>query len=160
MVGAGRPCGEELRMDIGGYQGLKVWQKAVDLSEEVGRLVDRLPKREQYNLVDQLLRASDSVSSNIAEGNGKRTPKDHLGFLYNAKGSNFEVQSELRLCVRKGYLSEQEIKKAINISISVHKLLAGLIRSVEMEEEKLEEEKRRKQAERRSRQAEKRRDKR
>ena len=56
-------------MAVSGYQGLRVWQKAVDLSEEVGKQVKKLPRDERFELSSQLRRAADSISSNIAEGN-------------------------------------------------------------------------------------------
>ena len=124
-------------MGFGGCQGLRVWNKAVDLSDEVGRLVRRLPSDERFELSSQLRRAADSISSNIAEGSGRSSIKDDINFLHNAKGSNLEVQTQLRLCVRHGYLSEQDIRKAVNLSISVHKLLVGQIESLKRKDEEV-----------------------
>lgn len=114
-------------MSIGGYEGLTVYNKAIELSEEVGVLVRRLPKYEKFELGSQLRRAADSISSNISEGNGRSTIKDYISFLYNAKGSTQEVQTQLHLCVAHGYLTEAEIRKARNLSISVRMKLIGLI---------------------------------
>lgn len=79
--------------------------------------------------------AADSISSNIAEGNSRSTTKGYISFLYNAQGSNSEVQTQLQLCVVHRYLTEEDIKKAKNISISIHKKLDGLIASLKRKEE-------------------------
>lgn len=115
--------------------GLEVWRKAVALSNEVGRLARKLPQYELFELASQLRRAADSISSNIAEGKGRSSIKDYINFLHNAKGSNFEVQTQLRLCVGHGYLHEAEIRKAMNPSVSVYILLSKLIASLEKKDE-------------------------
>ncbi len=69
------------------YKELTVWQKSMDLVEEVYRLLKLLPREEQYALSDQLRRAAVSVPSNIAEGYGRHAAKDYLRFLNIARGS-------------------------------------------------------------------------
>lgn len=122
-------------MDVQGYEGLEVYQKAVELSEEVGVLAAKLPKYEQFELASQIRSAADSISSNISEGSGRSSIRDYINFLYNAKGSTQEVQTQLRLCVVHGYLTDDEVKKARNLAISVRKKLIGLIASLKRKDE-------------------------
>ena len=128
-------------MDVSGYEGLVVWNKAVELSKEVGLLTAKLPRHEQYKLASQLRSAADSISSNISEGSGRSSIRDYMNFLHNAKGSTLEVQTQLRLCVEHGYLTKDDIKKAKNLTISVRKKLIGLIGALKEKEEKEREEK-------------------
>lgn len=65
-------------MDLAGYEGLVVYRKSIELSEEVGLLAAKLPKYEQFELASQLRSAADSISSNISEGNGRSTIKDYI----------------------------------------------------------------------------------
>lgn len=137
-------------MGIPGYEGLEVYQKAVELATEVGRLADRLPKYEQYGLASQIRDASKSIASNISEGSGRSSLRDYINFLYNAKGSTQEVQTQLRLCVEHGYLSNEDIHKAKNLAISVRKKLIGQIASLKRKDEEQRaavKEKKRKQKE-------------
>jgi four helix bundle protein len=72
------------------YQDLKVWQKAIDLTAEIYRLVKCLPRDEQYALSDQMRRAAVSVPSNIAEGRGRGTNKEFVHYLLMSRGSLWE----------------------------------------------------------------------
>lgn len=85
-------------MQTSDYKRLKVWQKAMDLKEEVYRLVRLLPREETYALSDQLRRAVVSMLSNIAEGHGRGSDKEFVKFLTIARGSLFEVETQLLIC--------------------------------------------------------------
>ena len=88
-----------------GYRKLIVWQKAMDLTEKVYALIRSFPADEKYALADQLRRSVISVSSNIAEGAGRASNKDYAHFLAIARGSLYEVLSQLDAAERLGYLS-------------------------------------------------------
>ena len=88
-----------------GYRKLIVWHKAMDLTEKVYALIRSLPADEKYALADQLRRSVISISSNIAEGAGRATNKDYAHFLAIARGSLYEVLSQLDAAERLGYLS-------------------------------------------------------
>ena len=77
-----------------GYQTLKVWQKAMALSKLVYALTDRFPKKETYNLIDQMNRAAISVCSNLAEGSRKihKAEKRHYYTIAYASASELETQ--------------------------------------------------------------------
>ena len=69
------------------YKELIVWQKAMDLTDEVYKLAQRLPKEEIYGLANQMRRAAVSIPSNIAEGQGRKTNNEFCNFLSIANGS-------------------------------------------------------------------------
>lgn len=109
------------------YKDFIVWQKAIDLSVEVYRLVKLLPKTETYALSDQMRRAVVSIPSNIAEGQGRSSAKDFANFLGIARGSQKELETQLYICTKIGYLSEEEASTALNLCEEVGKMLNALI---------------------------------
>ena len=112
------------------YRELVVWQKAMDLAEEVYRIVRLFPKEEQFSLSDQLRRAAVSVPSNIAEGYGRKAAKEYARFLNIARGSNNEVETQLLLSIRFGYVTEQTIKNAMQLSDEIGKMLTALTKKL------------------------------
>ena len=113
-------------MPVRNFQELTVWQKAMDLVEEVYRLVRLLPPEERYALSDQMRRAAVSVPSNIAEGQQRRSSKEFLQFLYVAKGSNAELVTQLLICQRLQYLTAAQIKTAMDLSDEIGRMLTVL----------------------------------
>ena len=109
------------------YKDLTVWQKAMDLTEEVYRLVKNLPKEEIYALSDQIRRAVVSVPSNIAEGQGRESKNEFRSFLSVAKGSLSELETQLLICVRLKYFTEADIKIALSLSNEIDRMLTTLI---------------------------------
>ena len=112
------------------YKELIVWQKAMDLVEEIYRLVKLLPKEEQYALSDQLRRAAVSIPSNIAEGYGRSQGREYVRFLNIARGSKNEVETQLLICVRLGYVPEGKINQAMQMCDEVGKILNKIIKSL------------------------------
>ena len=94
------------------YRDLIVWQKAMDLVEEVYKLVKHLPKGELYVLSDQLLRAVVSIPSKIAEGYGRNSTKKYARYLNIARGSKHEVEPQLLICTRLNFMKDSEIQGA------------------------------------------------
>lgn len=80
---------------INSFRDMDVWQKAHNLSVEVFRLTNPLPRSEDYALTSQLRRSSNSISANIAEGFGRTTKKDKNYFYTVARGSAYETQNHL-----------------------------------------------------------------
>ncbi len=103
---------------------------AMDIAVRVYELTEAFPKREQYGLAQQLRRASVSISSNIAEGYGRKTHKQTFHFLENALGSAFEVETQLELATRLGFLDSQAAAILGEIK-SIGKGLDSLMRYVE-----------------------------
>ena len=114
-------------MPINDYKDFKVWQKAMDLVVEVYQVTKLLPKYETYGLADQMRRAVVSIPSNIAEGQGRHSTVEFIRFLNIARGSYSEIDTQLMICVRLGYIEESDIEKALNLSNEVGKMLSALI---------------------------------
>lgn len=112
------------------YRDLIVWQKAMQLTIDVYNLIRQLPLEEKYALSDQMRRSALSIPSNIAEGNARESTRDTNHFLYIAQGSRAELETQLELCLRIGYLSESQIKEPLDLSNEVGRMLAGLIKSL------------------------------
>ena len=109
------------------YEDLMVWQKAMDLVEEIYLLARMLPKEELYSLQDQMKRAAISIPSNIAEGFGRRNRKEFCRFLLIARGSAMELETQLKICVRIQYLTGEQIGKAMDLLTQVGKMSAALL---------------------------------
>ena len=116
------------------FRDLRVWQEAMKLTVEIYRASGSFPKQEQFGLTQQIRRASVSVPSNIAEGKGRRTDKDFAHFLYHARGSLLEVQTQVLLAEELEYLSAQEAKKLLERASKVGSSLTGLINSISPEQ--------------------------
>ena len=112
------------------YKDLTVWQKSIDLVVEVYRLTKNLPKEELYGLTNQLRRAAVSISSNIAEGNGRASTGDYIRFLIIARGSVAEVETQLLICVRLDYFSEEDIKPALGFCDETGRMLTSIIKKL------------------------------
>ena len=102
----------------------------MDLAAEIYRLVKILPKSETYALSDQMRRAVISIPSNIAEGQGRNTTREFINFLGFARGSQKELETQLQLCVKVGYMTDEEIFVAMNLCEEVGKMLNTLIKKL------------------------------
>ena len=116
-----------------GYQGLKVWQKAMDLAAIIYILTKKLPKEELYALSDQMRRAATSIPSNIAEGQDRDSNKEFIRFLNISRGSKAELETQLLICVKVGYLNEVDISEAMELSTAIGKMLTSLINKLKTE---------------------------
>ena len=114
----------------GTYQDLKAWQRSMDLAAEVYSATASFPKAEIYGLTSQLRRAVVSVPSNIAEGKGRSTDKELLVFLGHARGSLLELETQLILANRLGYLVGENAEKLLRMVTEVGRLLNGFMSSL------------------------------
>ena len=89
------------------FRNLQIWNDAMDLAQAVYEITEALPKMETYGLISQMTRAAVSVPSNIAEGSG-RSDKDFSHFLTIALGSLFELNTQIMLSERIGYLTSEQ----------------------------------------------------
>ena len=114
-------------MIVRDHKDLIVWQKSMDLVVEVYRLVKKLPREETYALSDQMRRAVVSIPSNIAEGRARSSEKDYIRFLFMARGSRAEVETQLLVCLRLNYLSESDVEQALSLSYEISSMLNTMI---------------------------------
>ncbi|MFO1395143.1 MAG: four helix bundle protein [Steroidobacteraceae bacterium] len=88
------------------HKDLVLWQKSMDLAVETCRLARGFPSFEMYGLGAQLRRAAVSVPSNVAEGTARRTTREFISFLHIARGSLAELETQVFLARRLGYLDD------------------------------------------------------
>jgi four helix bundle protein len=112
------------------YRDLEVWKKAMDLAELVYLIANELPKEERFGLTSQVQRAAISIPSNIAEGYGRSNRGEYLHSLSFAKGSLCELETQLVLAVRLGYISRDRAKPAWRLCQEVGKMLGRLMKSL------------------------------
>lgn len=86
------------------YRDLEIWQKSMAFVEDIYKAVRTFPREEQYGLSDQIRRAAVSIPSNIAEGFGRDSSTEFLRFLSIARGSLYEVSTQLEIAHRIGFL--------------------------------------------------------
>ena len=92
------------------YIDLDVWKQARILSKEVYLVSSNFPSDEKFGLSNQIRRAAVSIPSNIAEGCGRNHPKDSIQFFYVARGSVYEVETQLYLAFDLGFIEEIDLK--------------------------------------------------
>ena len=97
------------------HRNLIAWKKSMDLAVAIYEITKEFPKEEVYALTSQLRRAAVSVPSNIAEGAADRTSQQFSNFLSNSIGSLNEIDTQIELALRLGYLSEAKLS-------TIHKL--------------------------------------
>jgi len=117
----------------GSYTDLRVWQQGMELARNIYRATERFPKSEMYGLVNQMRRAAVSVPSNIAEGKGHRSNPEFSRFLYHARGSLLELETQIRLAVQLQYLSEECGRELLELSGPLAQGLNALIHSLELQ---------------------------
>ena len=115
---------------LNGYKDLLVWKKGMLLAKEIYRLSCLLPKQETFGLVSQLRRAAVSVPSNIAEGYGRETTQEYLRFLRIARGSDYEVDTQLWLCVSLGYFTKADAEQAFSLCDEIARMLYSMIKKI------------------------------
>jgi len=112
------------------HRKLAVWQKSMDLVVMVYETTRRFPAVERYGLASQMQRAAVSIPSNIAEGAARRSPKELLQFIYTARGSLSELDTQLDIALRLGYVSaerEAELRRRLE---ELSRMMYGLITSL------------------------------
>jgi four helix bundle protein len=114
----------------GSYRDLTAWQKAMDLVEQVYLGSRNWPKEEAYGLTSQVRRAAISVPSNIAEGQGRDSTKEFLHHLSMARGSILELETQILVAERLGYVDTPLSQDLLRRSAEVSRLVSGLMRSM------------------------------
>ena len=114
----------------GSLRDIKAWQKAIELMVEIYSSTRSFPREEVYGLANQLRRAAASVPSNIAEGKDRCTDKEFLLFLHHARGSVFEVETQLAIAGRLGYLTQADEQRIRTQAGEIARMLNGLIKAI------------------------------
>ena|ERR1043165_2454854 len=117
--------------EIRSHRDLIAWQKSFELGAQVHEITKCFPSDERFGLSSQLRRAGVSIASNIAEGYGRESTPDYIRFLHIARGSLYEVDTQLLFALRFGYLEQERHKQVENLLNESGRILGGLIRAVE-----------------------------
>jgi four helix bundle protein len=118
------------------YRELVVWQKAVDLVTEVYSMTKDFPRDEVYGLTSQLRRSAVSIPSNVAEGQGRATKGEFIQFLCHARGSLFELETQLLIAGKLGYITPDVEGSVTSKATEVARILNGLLTSLEISSRK------------------------
>jgi four helix bundle protein len=110
------------------FRDLEVWQKGRDLRTEIWEICKKLPPEEKFRLADQMVRASRSVTANIAEGHGRFYYQENIQFCRQARGALFELIDHSIVCIECDYITRDEGDGLINEIEEVIRLLNGYIK--------------------------------
>ena len=113
------------------FEKLEVWQNSRTFVKSVYLIINRLPNEEKFAICNQLRRASVSVSSNIAEGSSRFSPKDKIRFIEISYGSLIETYCQLKLCVDLDYISENEMEECKSLIFKISRQLSSLKKSIQ-----------------------------
>ena len=112
------------------YRELVAWQKAVALVTDVYAITKELPRAEIYGLTSQLRRSAVSIPSNIAEGQGRATKGEFIQFLCHARGSLFELETQIIIARKLGYIAPAVEGRVTAQVTEVARILNGLLTSL------------------------------
>lgn len=113
------------------YRDLIVWQKAMALVTDIYRETHSFPVREQYGITNQLRRAAVAIPSDIAEGKGRTSTKEYVQLLAKARGSSFEVQTQLEISRNLQFLEAPAFEDLRDKAAEIGRLLNGLIKKLQ-----------------------------
>ncbi len=113
------------------FEDLQVWQKALELDEQINQLTKTFPKDELFILTSQIKRAADSVVLNIAEGSTGQTKPVFINFLNYALRSAIEVVSCLFIAKNRRYIGDEDFRKLYDNYESLSKMLTSLRNSLQ-----------------------------
>lgn len=111
------------------FRDLVVWQRSMQLTLTIYRLTQEFPREEIYGLTSQIRRAAVSLPSNIAEGHGRLNTAEFRQFLGVARGSNFELQTQLEIARALGLGRRELLDQADGLSQEVGKMLYAILKS-------------------------------
>jgi len=121
----------EEQPNIRGFQDLVVWQKAVALTVQIYQITKGFPREELYGLTSQIRRAAVSIPSNIAEGQGRGSQSAFASHLDIAIGSASELETQLTIAEKIGYLSGEQSKMLSTELTTIIRMLYGLLRKIQ-----------------------------
>lgn len=112
---------------INSYKDLIVWQKSIELCELIYRITNTFPKSELYGLTSQIRRCCVSIPSNIAEGHLRGHKAEYRQFLHIAYGSSAELETQLLIALRIGYLQKKDYEELNSLLVEIMKMLNKLL---------------------------------
>ena len=115
------------------FEDIEAWQRAREITKRVYRVSSNGSFAKDFALVNQIRRAAVSIPSNIAEGQGRLSRGEFKQFLGHARGSVFELESQILIARNLGYLNLEDAAALIERITEIGKLLNGLLKSLDRE---------------------------
>jgi len=109
------------------YHDLIVWQKGIELVNDIYLITKNFPREELYGLTSQIRRSAILIPSNIAEGWGRGTTKNYLQFLQISRGSLFELETQIIIANKQDYVSQENCSNIIIKIAELGRMLNALI---------------------------------
>lgn len=114
---------------IHSFTDLDAWKEGHKLVLTIYQVTKNFPKEEIFGLINQIRRCAVSITSNIAEGFSRQSFKEKVQFYSMALGSLTELQNQLLIAKDVKYLPVDEFQEIADLTIKVHKIINGLIKS-------------------------------
>ena len=121
---------QNARPAISSYRDLTVWQRSMDVVIEIYAISKRFPKDERFGLTAQVRRAAVSVPANISEGNSRHSKAEYRHFVSIAHGSVAELETELAIAERLGFVTGSELAAVREHAGSISRMLTSLRKSL------------------------------
>ena len=112
------------------HKDLDVWKRSIEFVVSIYKLTSSFPKEELYGLTSQIRRCSVSIPSNIAEGAARNHDNEYRQFLYISLGSAAELETQLIISNRLGYIDNKQVLVSIDEINTISRMLQGLIKSI------------------------------
>jgi four helix bundle protein len=109
------------------YTELNVWLKSRELVNLIYTITANFPQNEAFGLIIQMRRCAVSIPSNIAEGCGRNHSKDTLQFIYIARGSVYELETQTYISFDQKYINEETLNIVLDLISVNKKLINGFI---------------------------------
>ncbi|MBE9509499.1 MAG: four helix bundle protein [Bacteroidetes bacterium] len=113
------------------FETLDVWKKGRELRNKISKLTKSFPSEEKYRLTDQMIRASRSVTANIAEGYGRYHYQENIQFCRQARGSLYELIDHLYVALDEEYIDNNDFNNYKSDINEVIRILNGYIKFLE-----------------------------
>jgi four helix bundle protein len=112
------------------FRDLRIWHESIDLVVHIYAATTNFPSDERFGLTAQLRRAATSIPSNIAEGQGRMTRGEKRQFLGNARGSLYELETQIVIASRLGYLDAEASAQLSHCATELGRGLSGFLNFV------------------------------
>ena len=112
------------------HQKLDLWTRAIEFVLAIYKLTERFPTEEKFGLTSQMRRASVSIAANISEGAARTSVKEFMQFLSHSQGSASEVDTELIIAARLGYVLDEEYQKLSRDLDDIGRMITRLSQSL------------------------------
>ncbi len=112
------------------YKELLIWQKGIEIVQEVYELAKFVPSVEKYGIVSQMTRAAISIPANIAEGSGRNTPADYARFLDMALGSAFVLETYLVIIRKMNWVTDIQAVKTDTLLQEELKMIYAFLKKI------------------------------